>query len=117
MQELKSVLQYFPNHIKEIILQNISQPISEFVEEIRIRLNRPIILKIGQELMLIEYIINTEEIYEIFERICENSIYSYKKEICEGFITIKGRTQSWNYRNSYNRRKNKKHKLHIKSKF
>lgn len=90
MEELKSILQYFPNHIKEIILQNISISISEFIEEIRIRLNRPIVLKIGQEVMIIDHIITKEEIDEIFERICENSIYSYKKEICEGFITIKG---------------------------
>ena len=90
MEELENILQYFPNHIKEIILENTSIPISEFIEEIRIRLNRPIVLKIGQEVMIIEYSINGEEINEIFERICENSIYSYKKEICEGFITIKG---------------------------
>ena len=90
MEELKLILQYFPNHIKETILQNISTSITEFIEEIRIRLNRPIALKIGQEVMMIDYIINKEEIEEIFERICENSIYSYKKEICEGFITIKG---------------------------
>lgn len=90
MEELKSILQYFPNHIKQIILESISTPISEFVEEIRIRLGRPIALKIGQDIMTIQYVINTEEINEIFERICENSIYSYKKEICEGFITIRG---------------------------
>ena len=90
MEELKSIMQYFPNHIKEVISENISVSISEFIEEIRIRLNRPITLKIGQEVMIIEHIINRDEINEIFERICENSIYSYKKEICEGFITIKG---------------------------
>ena len=90
MEELKSVLQYFPNYIKEKILQNKSTAIKEYIEEIRIRLNRPIALKIGQEVMILEHIINKEEIDEIFERICENSIYSYKKEICEGFITIKG---------------------------
>lgn len=90
MEELKIILQYFPNHIKEVILQNISTSITEHIEEIRIRLKRPITLKIGQELMILESIINKEEIDEIFERICENSIYSYKKEICEGFITIKG---------------------------
>lgn len=90
MEELKEILQYFPIHIKEIILENISISIGEFIEEIRIRLSRPIVLKIGQESMIIEYIISKEEMNEIFERICENSIYSYRKEICEGFITIKG---------------------------
>lgn len=90
MEELKSIMQYFPNNIKEVIFENISISISEYIEEIRIRLSRPITLKIGQEVMIIDHIINRDEINEIFERICENSIYSYKKEICEGFITIKG---------------------------
>ena len=90
MEELKSILQYFPNNIKETILQAISISLGEFVEEIRIRQSRPITLKIGQEVMVLEHVITKEEINEIFERICENSIYSYKKEICEGFITIKG---------------------------
>ena len=90
MEQLKSVLQYFPNQIKEKILQNISMPISQYIEEIRIRVDKPIALKIGQEMMLVQHIIDKEEIEEIFERICENSIYSYKNEICEGFITIKG---------------------------
>jgi stage III sporulation protein AA len=90
MEELKSIMQYFPNNIKEVIFENISISISEYIEEIRIRLSRPITLKIGQEVMIIEHIISRDEINEIFERICENSIYSYKKEICEGFITIKG---------------------------
>ena len=90
MEELKHILQYFPKHIKELIFENVNEAIGKFIEEIRIRLNRPIVLKIGQEVMVIQHIIQKEEIDEIFERICENSIYSYKKEICEGFITIKG---------------------------
>ena len=90
MKELNNVLTYFPNHLRQVILHNISENISGFLEEIRIRLNRPITLKIGQEIMIIEHVIRKEEIDEIFELICENSIYSYKKEICEGFITIKG---------------------------
>ena len=59
------------------------------IEEIRIRLNRPIALKIGQEVMVIEHIINKEEIDEIFEQICENSIYSYKKENAKRDIRVK----------------------------
>lgn len=90
MEELKSVLCYFPSNIRNLIFQNISEPLCQFIEEIRIRLNRPIALKIGQEVMIIQHNINKDEIAEIFEQICENSIYSYKNEICEGFITIRG---------------------------
>ena len=66
MEELKTVLQYFPIHIEEKIEQNISESIGKFVEEIRIRLNRPIVLKIRQELMIINHLIKKEEIEEIF---------------------------------------------------
>ena len=40
--------------------------------------------------MIINYIIQKIEIDEIFQRICENSIYSYQKQISEGYITIRG---------------------------
>ena len=33
---------------------------------------------------------NTNEILEILQRICDNSIYTYQNQICNGFITIKG---------------------------
>ena len=90
MDELKSILSYFPMRIRQILLENINPNISEFIEEIRIRLNRPICIKIGQEIMMIEYIVKVQELEEIFTKICENSIYSYRSEICEGFITIRG---------------------------
>lgn len=90
MDELKAILGYFPIRIRETILENINPNLSEFVEEIRIRPNRPICIKIGQEIMMIEYIVKVQEVEEIFTKICENSIYSYRNEICEGFLTIRG---------------------------
>ena len=30
------------------------------------------------------------EILQIVERLCNNSIYAYKNQICEGFLTLKG---------------------------
>ena len=83
------VLEYFPRKIKEKIIQINS--IYENLEEIRIRTNRNIILKIGQEERKIDYIVNTNEVLEILQRICDNSIYTYQNQICNGYITIKGR--------------------------
>ena len=83
------VLEYFPREIKEKIIQINS--IYENLEEIRIRANRNIILKIGQEDRKIDYIVNTNEVLEILQRICDNSIYTYQNQICNGYITIKGR--------------------------
>ena len=53
-------------------------------------MGRPIILKLHNLDILIEYIVNQTEILQILEKICENSIYAYKNQICNGYITIKG---------------------------
>lgn len=90
MEELNNILGYFPLKIREKILMTINDKLAEYVEEIRIRNNKPLVIKISQEMMIIEYIIQTSDIEEIFQKICENSIYSYQKQIAEGYITIKG---------------------------
>lgn len=92
MKELEEIFKYFNENIKNEILKFFNKK-SEYlteVQEIRIRVNKPIILKIGQTSKILKYIVNQEEVCEIFEKICENSIYSYRKQICEGFITIRG---------------------------
>ena len=83
-------LMYFPEGIKS----EISKFISYFkqIEEIRLRANRNIILKIGQDEIILNHVINTQEILEVLQRICDNSIYTYQNQICNGYITIKGRT-------------------------
>ncbi len=84
------ILNYFPNHIKIELSKYIDNFNYNLLEEIRIRVNRPIILKFNSEIKKIFYIIQTEDILKIMEFITENSVYSYQKQICEGFITLKG---------------------------
>ena len=83
---MRKILNYMPARIREEILKNNLQNI----EEIRVRVGRPIAIKMEKEIAIIEHIVTIEEILETFEKICENSVYSYKKQICEGFITING---------------------------
>ena len=84
------ILDYFPDNIKLELCKYINEDNYKTLEEIRIRVNRPIILKFNNYLKKTDYIIKTEDILRIMEYITENSIYSYQKEICEGFITLKG---------------------------
>ena len=84
------VLEYFPNNIKEILRKEINVNNYKLLEEIRIRVNRPIILKFNNEIKKLDYLISTEEILRILEYITESSIYSYQKQICEGYITLRG---------------------------
>ena len=84
------ILEYFPDNIKLELCKYINENNYRTLEEIRIRVNRPIILKFNNYFKIADYIIKTEEILRIMEYITENSIYSYQKQICEGFITLKG---------------------------
>ena len=92
MININNILRCFPNKIvKKLDDFFISNDINiNYLEEIRIRVNRPIILKLGQAENVIEYNVNSEEILEILQAICDNSIYSYQNQICNGFITLKG---------------------------
>ena len=64
--------------------------IKDELQEIRIRIDRPLILKLRDKELIVEYKITQNEILQIVERLCENSIYAYKKQLCEGYITIRG---------------------------
>ena len=92
MADIDEIIKYFPNQLYQL-LKNVSlqnQAIENNLQEIRIRINRPIILKLRQADILIDYKINQTEILQTLERLCENSIYAYKNQICNGYLTIRG---------------------------
>ena len=89
---INNILRCFPMRVSKkidefILSQNIN---INLLEEIRFRVNRPILLKIGPSEEKIDYVITSEEILEILQHICDNSIYSYQNQICNGYITIQG---------------------------
>ena len=93
MQETKTMnlmTKYFPKHIKEALENNISEEEVNIIEEIRIRINLPIIVKLTEKEKIIDYKVSNEDINYIFQKICENSIYAYQNQIANGFVTIKG---------------------------
>lgn len=95
MLNLNEILSYFPKRIYEEINRKILQGKSadeiNLLEEIRIRASKPVILKYTNlEQVLETLIVTQEEILEILQYICNNSIYSYQNQICNGYITLKG---------------------------
>lgn len=92
------ILEYFSNNIKLALQNEKFNELYQSVEEIRLRANRPIILKMNKSNQILKYTVNIEDILETLERVCENSIYAYQNQIANGFITIRGRAQSWNSR-------------------
>ena len=96
MDEVKNVLEYLPLVIRQIIMQeNQSQSIEkieniENIEEIRLRAEKPLALKYENKTKLLDYIVKQQDILQAFEKVCENSVYSYRRQICDGYITIRG---------------------------
>lgn len=84
MSEIYTVLGYLPIQVRKIIEE------IEKIEEIRLRSNKQLCLKIGQETKLLDYIVTQQDVLQSFEKVCENSVYSYRKQICDGYITIRG---------------------------
>lgn len=92
MNILEDILRYFPKdmykYMETAITNNLN--ITKTIEEIRIRVGKPIILKFRNTDIVLKYIVTSKEVLEILEKVCENSIYAYKNQICQGFLTIKG---------------------------
>ena len=95
MTGIATVLEYIPYNIKKLIQElqasdNINLPSIECIEEIRLRANKPLCIKTNRGTEIVEYVVSQQEILQAFQKICENSVYSYTKQICDGYITIKG---------------------------
>ena len=83
---IESVLRILPRNIaREIQMDKLNK-----LQEIRIRVNRPLIFKYDDEEIISNYSINQKEIVGILQMLCDNSIYSYQTQICNGFITLYG---------------------------
>ena len=67
---LNDVLNYFPESIKGMINLYFKSNLEkqDFIEEIRIRINQNLMLKIGQEKVVLNYKITKEDMQDIFEK-------------------------------------------------
>lgn len=83
---MEYILKCLPTQLAKLILEHNIQKL----EEIRIRAHKPVILKLGQVEIVLNYTITTNEIIGILQNICNNSIYTYQNQICNGFITLPG---------------------------
>lgn len=84
----QEILQYFQEEQQQEIQKHWTS--SKNLEEIHIRVEKPIILKFSKQEIITNIKVKQEEILQILQHICNNSIYAYQNQICEGFITIKG---------------------------
>lgn len=90
----QQLLNYFGKNLK-IIFNNIDEKYFLFADEIRIRLNKSIIIKSHNKEYIakynnINYIPTLEDIRQTIEIMSDYSIYSFEQEIRNGFITLSG---------------------------
>lgn len=90
---ISNIITYFPEEISKEIEEYFKDDLDDKnkkIEEIRLRADKPIILKFNKEEVILKTSVNQEMILKTLQKVCDNSIYSYQNQIVEGFITIKG---------------------------
>ena len=89
MKVHSEILSYFPEYMKSCF-EVVNEDVWKRAKEIRIRVGRKIIINCFDKDYLLEHLITTEDILRLIENFSENSLYSFQREINEGFITLKG---------------------------
>ncbi len=97
----KDILHYFPVHIQTMLLA-MQAEYSQGLEEIRLRNQQPLSLRIGARDLILDakgklhsdpamgYIVKADDILRTIASISENSLYAFETEISRGYITIPG---------------------------
>ena len=98
--EFNDILCYFPERIKSV-LKSVSADIKSCTYEIRLRLNKPIVLFAAGGSNFVKYdstvsaidsgnsvIVEKDELQQIVSSICDYSIYSHQNDISQGFVTF-----------------------------
>ena len=88
-----NLINFFPEEIFEVLSKYFEEDIEnkiKTIEEIRLRVDKPIILKFNKYEKILNFNVSQELILKTLQYICDNSTYSFQNQICDGFITIKG---------------------------
>lgn len=83
----KEIFYILPESIRTILE---SMKSLENMQEVRIKVNKPLQVYLGKNEIVTEYIITEEDIKIILKRMSNYSIYAFEEEIKNGYITIKG---------------------------
>lgn len=88
MKNKDSILRILASPIKSSLSQNNIDTWK--LQEIRIRINKPVFLRYEGEEYQISHIVTREELQETLEYISNYSFYAYETELRQGFLTIEG---------------------------
>ena len=71
------------NEVKSFLLK-------DSIQEIRIKVNKPVIINLSRKEVILNSIVTLDDIKQILVRVSNYSLYAYEEEIKQGYITIKG---------------------------
>ncbi|MDV3428650.1 MAG: stage III sporulation protein AA [Bacillota bacterium] len=83
----EEILNILPANIKNIVLNAKGDG---YLQEIRIKSDKPLILIFDREEYITDYIVTSIDIRNIMSKMMNYSLYAYDQEIRQGYITIKG---------------------------
>ncbi|MCM0650379.1 stage III sporulation protein AA [Clostridium swellfunianum] len=87
MENTKEILEILPQHIRNEV---ISLKGVEKLQELRLKVNKPLMFQVGNEEVVSNYKASIQDIKLILQHISNYSIYAYEEEIKQGYLTIKG---------------------------
>jgi len=100
-KNFEEVLYALPPSVREVIIK-IPDDLLQEVEEIRLRVNRPLTVYLKNEEKFVSkegnislspslaYIVTSEDCEKAFQLISKSSLYAFEEEIRNGYITLKG---------------------------
>jgi stage III sporulation protein AA len=86
---MESILRFLPKNIAEMI-DKIPASQKKEIEEIRIRINRPIEITMKGIPRFIAYVIQPEDAAQLLNKISQFSLYTMEEELKRGYITVAG---------------------------
>ncbi|MBO0960791.1 stage III sporulation protein AA [Neobacillus sp. MM2021_6] len=86
---METILPYLPKNIADLI-NKIPPDQKEELEEIRIRVNRPIEMMVKGAPRFLSYIVQSEDAIHLLNKISHFSIYTLEEELKRGYITVSG---------------------------
>jgi stage III sporulation protein AA len=86
---VETILKFLPKNIAEII-SKIPPNQKDELEEIRIRINRPIEITMKGAPRFLSYVIQPEDAFQLMNKISQFSIYTLEEELKRGYITVSG---------------------------
>lgn len=86
---METIVRMLPKNIADMMKQ-IPPSQLDIVEEIRIRIGKPIEMNMNGKLFFLPYVVQKEDAFHLMNKISHFSIYAIEEELKRGYITVSG---------------------------